>query len=344
MKKSLCFALLMAFSTQSHAGFAEGEKFFNAQNYTSAFAEFFPLAENGDFRSQYYVGYQYLNGLGVTQNVDEALKFLKSSSDQGFDMAQAQMAFLYAEGELLPKDLDRAVVLYQKAAAQYNASANLNLGVMYYNGDGVPVDYKKALECFKKVPISFNPLVSRYLGEIYLNQPSLRDYAQALSYYKISAQKGDLSSFFNIGEIYRKGLGVDANPSEAMTYHRYAASKGYAPSQYMVGLMYVNGEGVSRNINKAYAWLTMASEQNFEIASQALQQISVNMSLSDVEKARREIVMLQSTEMGKVESPLVEVAALPIQGSSVSSNEDAKRRIRRIKRGRRAVRKPSGSN
>lgn len=326
MKKILALLIMLSFSTPVVCGFVEGEEAFNQQHYSQAFSEFLPLANQGDFRSQYYVGYLYLNGYGVTQDSKEAIRYLQKAVDQNYDMAQSLMAFLYSEGQVLPKDKKKALSLYQKASEQNNISANLNLGVMYYMGDGVERNYETALKYFQKVPIESKPIVSRYLGDIYLNNATLRDYDKAIAYYKISAQQGDLSSFFTLGEIYRKGLGTPVNMTEALKYYKYAASQNYSPAQYMLGIIYANGEGVSRDTYKAYAWLTLAVDQKLLNAEKALNQLAKNMSLSDLDMARRQIVLIQQNEMGKVESPLLPTTP---SVSQAQQTDQSQRPIRR---------------
>lgn len=332
MKKILTILAIICFSTPAICGFVEGEEAFNQQHYSQAFSEFLPLANQGDFRSQYYIGYLYLNGYGVTQDSKESIRYLQKAVDQNYDMAQSLMAFLYNEGQVLPKDKKKALTLYQKASDQNNISANLNLGVMYYTGDGVDTNYEKALEYFKKVPVESKPIVSRYLGEIYLNNAALRDYDKAINYYKLSARQGDLSSFFTLGEIYRKGLGVPLNMTEALKYYKYAASQNYSPAQYMLGIIYANGEGVTRDVYKAYAWLSLAVEQKLVIAEKALNKLSENMSLSDMDTARRQILLIQQNEMGKIESPLMPETKLYNTNTGDQSSTQAPVRRRTLKR------------
>ena len=308
--KKLCLLLLTtAFSIPSFAGFVEGEQAFKEQHYSQAFSEFLPLANAGDFRSQYYVGYLYVNGYGVTQNKKEGLRYLQMSIDQNYDMAQALMAYLYSEGQLVPKDKKKAIELYQQAARQNNISANLNLGVMYYMGDSVERDYKTALDYFQKVPLDQQPIVSRYLGDIYLNNATLRDYNKALLYYEVSARQNDLSSYYNLGEMYKKGLGVGQDMNKAINYYKYAATQNYGPAQYMLGVIHANGEGVSRDIYKAFAWFQLAEEQGLTIAEEAKEKLEKNMSLSDLDMARRQVVLIQQNEMGKVEPPFQDMVA-----------------------------------
>lgn len=335
MKKILFLCTFLCSVFPARADFEAGEAFFEQQNYSSALTEFLPLANSGDFRSQYYVGYLYLNGLGVVRNEKEGLKYLQKSLAQGYDMAQSLMGFLYEEGHVVPQDKKKAVELYYKASAQNNASANLNLGVMYYNGNHVEQDISIALEYFKKVPLDEKPVVARYIGEIYLNNQEFRNYSSAIQHYKYAAKEGDLESFYALGEIYRKGTGVTKSVTEALPFYHYAASQGYAPAQYMLGVLYANGEGVSRDVAKGHAWLSLAAEQHFVNAQTALEQLSKGMSLYDFDQARKQIFLIQENELDKIEMP-------PIQLSDMSAgNVKSEKTTKKIMKRRRGIRSRS---
>ncbi len=303
MKKITALLMATFFSTQAFAGFIEGEEAFKTQQYSQAFSEFLPLANDGDYRAQYYIAYLYLNGLGTPKDIKLSLKYLNQSLEKNYDSAQALMGYLYSEGIGVTRDKKKALQLYQDAADQNNISANLNLGVMYYTGDGVSRNYNKAIEYFQKVPVSEKPIVSRYLGEIYLNNTTLQDYAKAFQHYSDSARYGDINAYYSLGEMHQKGLHVSANPSTAIEYYKYAAAQNYAPAQYTLGVMYANGEGTARNTPKGYAWLSLAADQELAVAKTARDKLAGSMSQSELNEARREIIEIQQNEMGKVSAP-----------------------------------------
>ncbi len=328
MKKIMALLAATFFSTGAFCGFIEGEEAFKKQQYSQAFSEFLPLANEGDYRAQYYIAYLYLNGLGTPRDVKISLRYLRRSLEHNYDSAQALMGYLYSEGIGLRQNKKKALEMYEAAAAQNNISANLNLGVMYYTGDGVTRNYNKALEYFNKVPVSEKPIVSRYLGEIYLNNNALQDYAKAFQNYSASANYGDVIAYYALGNMYQKGQYVYMDPETALMYYRYAATQNHAPAQYTLGLMYANGDGVARDMAKGYAWLSLAAEQQLEVAKNARDKLASTMSQTDLNSARREIINIQQTEMGKIEAPAVtqsKVSVAPVKSG-------ARRIIRRRRR------------
>lgn len=322
---------LLSFSFTATADFVEGENAFNNQQYAQAFSEFMPLAEKGDFRSQYYIGYLYLNGYGVQKNEKKALDYLQRATDQNYDLAQSLMAYLYAEGKLVSKDKKKSLLLYQKAADQGNVSALLNLGILYYTGDGVDKNVNKALDYFNKVPLVQKPIVGRHLGDIYANEGGFTDYNKAISYYRQGAQLNDLGSYHALAQMYQKGQGVTASISDAIKYYQYAASQNYAPSQYILGVIYANGEGVSRDKFVAYAWLSLAANQQLKVAEEARNKLVGTMSLTDIEKGRRKLIEIQQDTIGKISPPFSKTSVENATSTS-QVNTAPRRRARRRRR------------
>ena len=63
--------------------------FLKGDNET-ALQVFRPLAEHGNKEAQYYVGYMYQSGIGVSQNNAEALRWYELAAKQGHDSASVQ--------------------------------------------------------------------------------------------------------------------------------------------------------------------------------------------------------------------------------------------------------------
>jgi TPR repeat protein len=79
-------------------------------NYATALALLRPLAEHGDARAQYAIGYMTLQGHGVAQDDSEANQWLKRSADQGYGPAQFRLGMNYAGGTQSPPDRVQAYV------------------------------------------------------------------------------------------------------------------------------------------------------------------------------------------------------------------------------------------
>jgi hypothetical protein len=85
------------------------------------------------------------------------------------------------------------------------------------------------------------------------------NYATALKIWLPLAQQGDAAAQTYVGEIYEKGLGLDANYALAAEWYRRAAEQGYSRAQIDLGYLYESGLGVPRDIVTAMNWYRKAS-------------------------------------------------------------------------------------
>ena len=76
---------------------------------------------------------------------------------------------------------------------------------------------------------------------------------------KKDAESGDAEAQNNLGVMYNKGLGVSEDYAEAVKWYRLAADRGYADAQGNLGVMYHDGRGVPQDCGEAYAWFSVAA-------------------------------------------------------------------------------------
>lgn len=86
------------------------------QNDQEAGKWFRLAAEQGNVRSQHYLGLQYLvGGMGVVQNYKEALNWFILSAKQGDSGSQSEIAMMYEEGRGVTQNLSLAYIWYSLA-------------------------------------------------------------------------------------------------------------------------------------------------------------------------------------------------------------------------------------
>ncbi len=151
------------------------------------------------------------------------------------------------------------------------------------------------------------------------------DYAQAVSEWEGPASSGDPDAMFNLGQAFRLGRGVPADPSRAealyaraaaaghlqaadtyglmlfqdgrreaaLPYVEAAAKRGDPRSQYLLGIAYFNGDIVSKDWVKAYALLTQANGQGLPQAAPALAQMDEFIPLAQRQQAAALAVQMQ---------------------------------------------------
>jgi TPR repeat protein len=74
------------------------------------------------------------NGIEVTQDAGEALRWSRAAAEQGIADAQANTGLIYSRGIGCERDFNEARHWYQLAAEQGSAAAELGLGILYANG------------------------------------------------------------------------------------------------------------------------------------------------------------------------------------------------------------------
>lgn len=82
------------------------------------------------------------------------------------------------------------------------------------------------------------------------------DYAGAIAEWRPLADRGDADAQFNLGQAYKLGRGVTANPGVAQSWYEKAAKQGHEQAQVNVGLLlYNNGRR-----QEAMPWIRKAAD------------------------------------------------------------------------------------
>ena len=92
----------------AHAGFDEGVAAYSVGDYAKAMAEFKPLADQGEVRAEYFVGYLYHRGYGVPADHAEAATWFRKAAAQGDSLSAYYLGKMYEKGEGVGRDLTQA--------------------------------------------------------------------------------------------------------------------------------------------------------------------------------------------------------------------------------------------
>src|SRR5690606_36244647 len=98
----------------------------------------------------------------------------------------------------------------------------------------------------------------------------LKNYAEALKWFKIAAEKRCEKAAAKLGAMYHAGLGVSINQTEGFKWYKLAAEGGDLESKYMVGLSYKAGIGVQQNYPEARKWLKEAAKEGYPKSPESL--------------------------------------------------------------------------
>ncbi len=112
------------------ADFQAGVDAYNRGDFTEAYKQWLPLAEQGHAYAQNNLGLMYAQGEGVPQDYGEAVRWFRQAAEQGYADAQLNLGLMYDNGEGVPQDYVRAYAWLNLAAAQGHAQAVKNRDIV----------------------------------------------------------------------------------------------------------------------------------------------------------------------------------------------------------------------
>jgi TPR repeat protein len=77
---------------------SEGLSAFESRDYLRAFHILMPIAESGEAEAQCLIANMYHLGLGVEQNISQAVEWYSKSAKQGYGVASNNLAGLFRVG------------------------------------------------------------------------------------------------------------------------------------------------------------------------------------------------------------------------------------------------------
>ena len=114
----------------------------------------------------------------------------------------------------------------------------------------------------------------------------VKDYAQAVKWYRLAAEQGHELAQFALGSMYFNGKGVVQDYAQAVNWYRLAAEQGQASAQFNLGVMYFNGKGVVQDNVYAHMWWNIAASSGNVNAGEKRDLIAAKMTAADISKAQ----------------------------------------------------------
>jgi localization factor PodJL len=112
-----------------------------------------------------------------------------------------------------------------------------------------------------------DPLLAKARGgdmqaqhELALAYAGRGEHKRAAAWFREAAIAGLPEARFQLGQQYRAGRGIAANPLEAFIWTRSAAEQGLPQAQLAIGEAFERGLGVPAAPVEAYAWYALAAE------------------------------------------------------------------------------------
>jgi TPR repeat protein len=240
-------------------------------------------AERGNAEAQCHLGGYY-----IEENIDEAMKWIRKSTEQGFAMAQFCMGAMFiGQVEGIEKNLEEAEKWFRQAAEQGLVRAQIYLALYCDNYDALNSNAEAQYELAQ----SYDRNSWDYDVE--------RNITEAIKWYHKAAEQGHAKAQVVLGAYYYVGEEeIEQNKEEAIKWFRKAAEQGNIEAlaslvlfcedknalrtlmeiagdgdmeaQCYLGDAYLKGNGIEKNVSEAIKWLSQSSEQGHAGASETL--------------------------------------------------------------------------
>lgn len=166
------------------------------------------------------LGNCYYDGIGVPRDYNKSLEAYTKASDLGDSWSMNRLGEMYRDGKGTHPDLSKSIHYFENASIQGNVLAMFNL-ITLINAGTISVKSLNypVIDCLKMVASLGNIDAIRKIGNIYYDGfGCVRDYTEALTWYKKSALLGDVWSKNRIAEMYRDGKGIPIDYNEALKW------------------------------------------------------------------------------------------------------------------------------
>lgn len=191
----------------------------------------------------------------------EAHSLLKQAAEMGDTESMFYLGTLYTVDPKL-KDEKNAYKWIKMAAEKEWLPAIRQLGVLYRSGFGVEKDLTKALSILEVAAQKGDVSSYEVLADIYrtgeLN--GKKDYQKSREYLMKAAFKGSQKALLITAEFYLYGEGVEKDPGKAIQLLKQASTNGLIEADLQLGDIYTLGKDVKLDFNEAFKHYKIAAE------------------------------------------------------------------------------------
>lgn len=235
-------------------------------------------AELGHAEAQCKLGDCYVKGIGVSRDLNEAMRWYRRSAEQGHAEALLKQGIFYAEGIGGQKDWRAALRCFAKSAKQGNADAQYMLALAHIDGEIVEKNMNEARSWLSKSAEQGNKNAIERLFDMGVDFHEKKDFPAAASCYQVAANQGHARAQAILGDCYLSGRGVEKDERQAVYWLRKAAEQDDSHAEFLLGNCYLSGTGVEENRLEGVRWLHRAAKQGNRTAFQALELLGIPFS------------------------------------------------------------------
>ncbi|MBI3415093.1 MAG: SEL1-like repeat protein [Verrucomicrobia bacterium] len=170
-------------------------------------------------------------------------------------------------------EADRKLLADIRARAEKgDAQFQFEMGAAFHDGNlGVAKDNAEAVKWYRKSAEQNYAAAQHNLAVCYeKGQGVAKDEVEAVKWYRKAAEQNLAEAQKILGALYAFGRGVAKDEVEAVKWFRKAAEQNIATAQFNLGACYSNGQGVAKDEVEAVKWYRKAAEQNLAEAQNNL--------------------------------------------------------------------------
>lgn len=124
------------------------------------------------------------------------------------------------------------------------------------------------------------------------------DTAAAVAIWQRWAERGDVDAAYNLAVIHQAGDGVVRDYAQALRWYRVAAERDDRTAQYQLGMMYLRGDGVAADAQEAHRWFTLRRAHHAHHADNPQMRTWRKQALALIEERDRREAMLAAKDDG----------------------------------------------
>ncbi|MDR0522661.1 MAG: SEL1-like repeat protein [Planctomycetaceae bacterium] len=245
---------------------------------------FLQSAEQGYADAQCRLGIIYMNGEDdVESDPAVAVQWFRLAANQNDTVARNLLAQCLIDGRGMEQDVDEAVKIWQELAKpsqkypQGEAVSQYGLGQLLLNQEYHGCNPKEAVKWLRKSAQQGCVAAQVRLGIcLYEGRVIARNVSEARTWFHKAAKKGDEDAQYYLGEIYAEGDGVPANRKESFRWYEKSADSGYVPAKQKLAHCQLHGIGTPKDENGGYLSLALLASQGDEEALTLLYSAAVS--------------------------------------------------------------------
>lgn len=254
---------------------------------TESYEIILDLAELGVADAQYKLALMYRDGNKIGVDKELAFRWMKESAEQNHILALLDYADMLFEGFGTEQDVVSAIQYYQIAADRGNNDARIKLATLMGNNKS---EVEEIRLLFRSLAERGNPLNEyRYADVILKTAWNESDRIEAFKWFYKAAENGNLDAKFQIGLMYRDGLGVKLDLDAALLNLRDAANLGHQRAQVILAEMLLSGIKVKKDESEAFKWYLRSAKSGifksqYQVAVMYRDGIGINTNYNESKK------------------------------------------------------------